>query len=247
MQSINLTINAGQRVAICGRTGSGKSTLIALLLRLLDPKTGTVSIGTDDISSFFPEAVRGRVNSLPQEPWFLPGGHGSVRSNLDPLNEASDAQIHAALEKVGLTEQVDSMGGIDAEMRGSHLSAGQRQLFCLARAMLMQRSKILLVDEATSRYASAHPPHALFQIYRRKILRLHHSVDVRTEELMMSLLQTEFQGWTVIAIVHRLEHIGNFDRVVVLEQGRIVESDGPTTLLADEGSALARLFRKGRA
>lgn len=221
VQKIDLIIDAGQRVAICGRTGSGKSTLVALLLRLLDPKSGVVLIGHDDISSFSPETVRGRINSLPQDPWFLPGGHETVRSNLDPLSEATESQIQVALEKVGLTEQIRRMGGHDAEMRGSQLSAGQRQLFCLARAMLMRRSKILLLDEATS------------------------SVDVPTEEVMMSLLRTEFQGWTIIAIVHRLQSIQDFDRVVVLDQGRVVECESPTVLLADEGSAFAKLYRNG--
>ncbi|TVY15492.1 ABC transporter FUM19 [Lachnellula arida] len=221
VQKINLTIDAGQRVAICGRTGSGKSTIVALLLRLLDPKSGAVFVGHDDISSFSPDTVRGHINSLPQDPWFLPGGHDTVRSNLDPLGESTESQIQVALEKVGLTEQIRTMGGLDAEMRGSHLSAGQRQLFCLARAMLMRRNKILLLDEATS------------------------SVDVPTEKLMMSLLRTEFQGWTIIAIVHRLQSIQDFDRVVVLDQGRVVECESPTVLLADDDSAFAKLYRNG--
>ncbi|KAK6607376.1 ABC multidrug transporter [Botrytis cinerea] len=202
VQKIDLIIDAGQRVAICGRTGSGKSTLVALLLRLLDPNPRAHQL-----------AATGPVVSA--------GGHETVRSNLDPLSEATESQIQVALEKVGLTEQIRRMGGHDAEMRGSQLSAGQRQLFCLARAMLMRRSKILLLDEATS------------------------SVDVPTEEVMMSLLRTEFQGWTIIAIVHRLQSIQDFDRVVVLDQGRVVECESPTVLLADEGSAFAKLYRNG--
>ncbi|GAM87020.1 hypothetical protein ANO11243_050410 [Dothideomycetidae sp. 11243] len=222
LKDINLKIRPGERVAICGRTGSGKSTLAALVVRLLDTRVGSVSVGEHTVSQFPPDTIRGRINSLPQDAWFLPGDAATVRANLDPLHEATDEQIQLALEKTGLSEQVDSMGGLDSVMRGSQLSVGQRQLMCLARAMVMKRKRILLLDEATS------------------------SVDIHTEEKMMELLRTEFRGWTVVAIVHRLKSVVDFDRVVVLDAGRIIENDSPQQLLADESSAFAKLFRHTR-
>lgn len=123
----------------------------------MDPHKGCILIGDQDISRYSREAIRRRLVTIPQEPWFLPGGCGTLRDNLDPLRElADDKDLHDVLEKVGLGQQVQAMGGLDAEMdqEGGILSSGQKQLFCLARAMLMQRSKILILDEATSRYVS---------------------------------------------------------------------------------------------
>lgn len=221
LQNFNLAIGAGERVAICGRTGSGKSTVISLILRLLDPKSGVINIGRDSITSVDPEVVRSRINSLPQDPWFHPGSSGTVRSNLDPLNQASESDIQAALFKTGLTEQIHAMGGLSAEMRGSQLSAGQKQLFCLARSMLVRKSRILLVDEATS------------------------SVDTNAEELIMSLIRTEFNNCTILAVVHRMNSILDFDRVVILDQGRMLECGSPRKLLQNDNSAFARLYRHG--
>lgn len=238
LRDVNLVIPAGQRFAICGRTGSGKSTLISLLLRLLDAKQGSVIIGNEDISLYSREAVRGRLNALPQEAWFLPKGYGTVRLNLDPLEEATDVEIQNALSKVGLREHVESIGGLDAEIAMDKFSHGQRQLFCLARAMIMRRCRILLLDEATSRFVSS--------LKRKEIKKLtFSSVDEKTEDLMMSLLRTEFRGWTIISVAHRLKSIWDFDKVVVMDQGRVVECESPRNLLAYPTSAFARLSSSG--
>ncbi|KAK4863967.1 hypothetical protein LT330_010322 [Penicillium expansum] len=223
LSGINLLIPAGQRLAICGRSGSGKSTLISLILRLMDPDKGSILIGNKDISCYSREGIRSRLVTIPQEPWFLPGGCGTVRNNLDPLDETADEKhIYDVLEKVGLEQQVKAMGGLDAEMdqEGGTLSSGQKQLFCLARAMLMRRSKLLILDEATS------------------------SVDHKTESRILSLLRTEFHGWTIVYVAHRLKFIQDFDRVAVMDRGIVVEFDTPSTLLADPTSTLSCLYEK---
>ena len=203
LENINFTIEPGQKVAVCGRSGSGKSTLIALLLRLYPPSQGRIEIDGIDTGQLNLNMLRESLVALPQDPMFLAG---SVRYNLDPLGKATDAELLAALDKTHLSTIIAEKGGLDADLDTDWLSAGQRQLFCLARA-LTRKSRVLLLDEATS------------------------SLDRETEALVDTLIASEFTKWTLIVVAHRLRTVAAFDKVLVLQEGRAVEYDSPQALL----------------
>lgn len=147
LNGITLSIKAGDHVAICGRTGSGKTSLILSLLKMLEIVEGSISIDGVDISTLSNAQVRSHINVVSQDAFILPG---SIRFNVDPLNHASDEDITQALRHVRLWSIVDEQGGIDKDIDLSSWSAGQKQLLCFARAMV-KRSRILILDEAMSR------------------------------------------------------------------------------------------------
>ncbi|KAJ5038620.1 uncharacterized protein L3040_006301 [Drepanopeziza brunnea f. sp. 'multigermtubi'] len=206
LNEISFNVLPGQKICICGRTGSGKSTLVSTLLRLLEVSEGMIVVDGVDISTLRPEAVRKSINVIPQTPYFLPG---SVHLNLPSLAQDEDAVI-TALQKVGLWDLISARGGLEADISKIGLSHGQQQLFCLAAAML-KKSKIVLIDEATS------------------------GVDSETERRMDDLIREEFRGCVVISISHRLAAVMDFDQVVVLHQGRCVEIGEPKVLLEKRG------------
>ncbi|GKT92102.1 ABC multidrug transporter [Colletotrichum tofieldiae] len=214
LSGINLSIKPGEKVAICGRTGSGKSTLLALLLRLHDPSTGVIEVDGVDISTMPINQLRESLVALPQDPLFLPG---TVRQNLDPFDSRDDAAIWSALEKTGLKNLFEDKGGLESDLNTDWLSAGQKQLFCMARAILRD-SRVLLLDEATS------------------------SLDQATEKVVQDLIRSEFQGWTVVVIAHRLKAVADFDKVVTLQDGQVVEFDRPKTLL-EKGGVFASMWK----
>ncbi|EPS37133.1 hypothetical protein H072_9271 [Dactylellina haptotyla CBS 200.50] len=223
LRNINLNIKAGKKVGICGRSGSGKSSLVATLLRLLEVKNGAISIDGVNITGIPINTLRGRLNVLSQEPFFLPG---TVRENLafakvstQDTNKLGDEDLLTVLTKVGLEEKVLSwQGGLDADFdpEGS-LSHGERQLFCLARAML-KPSNIVILDEFTS------------------------SVDIETDNKMQQILRQHFSGKTILTVAHRLSTIIDYDQVIVLDKGSIIETGKPSDLLLQAGSAFKTLY-----
>jgi ATP-binding cassette, subfamily C (CFTR/MRP), member 1 len=188
---------------------SGKSTLVSVLLRLVDPSSGNVTIGGIDISTISPEVVRSKVICLPQDPLLLPG---TFEWNLDSEGLSTSAQMQFALEEVQLWDLVADRGGLKVEFQPDSLSSGERQLLAMARAILRNRHargrSVLILDEATS------------------------NLDSNAEALIQDVVQREFKGQTIISIAHKLETLRDYDIVVELEKGK-VSRFGPAEMIID--------------
>ncbi|KAI1029090.1 hypothetical protein LB504_012951 [Fusarium proliferatum] len=229
LQGIDVSIRAGERIALCGRTGSGKSSFILLLLALLEPvqkdnSEYMLSIDGVPLSSINPQILRERIITVPQDPVFLPIG-STVMENLDPLGVATPEQCREVLQATCLWDMVESQGGLCSILSESSLSQGQRQVFNIARAVLKRKtsgSSVLLLDEFTS------------------------SVDADTERDMLAMIEREFAGCTIVMVAHRLHIVSEFcDRVLVLDRGRIVEDGNPRTLARVDESWFASLLAAG--
>ncbi|KAG6028095.1 hypothetical protein E4U19_001674 [Claviceps sp. Clav32 group G5] len=214
LDGIDLNIRSGEKIALCGRTGSGKSSLLLTILGMLELEAGSITIDGHNISKIPREELRKRLNTLPQEPFFL---QGSVRENADPLQLSTDERIIKTLSTVRLWEILESRGGLDAPLSEDELSHGQRQLFCLARA-ITRPGNIVIVDEATS------------------------SVDSETDELMQRVIHEELKDRTLIAVAHKLHTVVDYDRIVLIDKGKIVECGNPQVLLQNSTSAFYKLY-----
>jgi ATP-binding cassette subfamily C (CFTR/MRP) protein 1 len=221
LRGISLRIMPREKVGIVGRTGAGKSSFVLALFRLVEAAGGRILIDGVDISQIGLDDLRSRLAIIPQDPVLFAG---TLRSNVDPFGQYSDADMWDAFRSVHLQAFVQSQA-LQLEMPvaegGENLSVGQRQLVCLARALL-RKTKILVMDEATA------------------------AVDFETDALIQQTIRTEFKDRTVLTIAHRINTIIDYDKVLVLDKGRLVEFDRPSTLLANPDSAFAGLARSSQ-
>ncbi|GJN38645.1 hypothetical protein PR202_gb27707 [Eleusine coracana subsp. coracana] len=216
LKGITCTFAAGNKIGVVGRTGSGKSTLISSLFRLVDPAGGRILIDKLDICSVGLKDLRTKLSIIPQEPTLF---RGTVRNNLDPLGLHSDQEIWEALEKCQLKTAISSTPALlDTVVSddGDNWSVGQRQLFCLGR-VLLRGNKILVLDEATA------------------------SIDSATDAILQKVIRQQFASCTVITIAHRVPTVTDSDRVMVLSYGKLLEYETPAKLLEDKQSAFAKL------
>uniref|UniRef100_A0A4W5RGT7 ATP-binding cassette, sub-family C (CFTR/MRP), member 8 n=1 Tax=Hucho hucho TaxID=62062 RepID=A0A4W5RGT7_9TELE len=218
LKQVNAHISPGQKVGICGRTGSGKSSFSLAFFRMVDMFQGRIIIDDIDIAKLPLQTLRSRFSIILQDPILF---SGTIRFNLDPEMKATDDMLWEALEIAQLKPVVKTLpGGLDAMVTegGENFSQGQRQLFCLARAFV-RKSSILIMDEATA------------------------SIDMATESILQKVVMTAFADRTVVTIAHRVHTILNADLVIVMKRGIILEYDRPQALLEKEDSVFASFVK----
>ncbi|EMS57302.1 ABC transporter C family member 10 [Triticum urartu] len=219
LHGITCKFQGRDKIGIVGRTGSGKTTLIGALFRLVEPAEGEIIIDSVNISKIGLHDLRSRLGIIPQDPTLF---QGTVRYNLDPLGQFSDQQIWEVLDKCQLLEAVrEKEQGLDSLVAedGSNWSMGQRQLFCLGRTLL-KRCRILVLDEATA------------------------SIDNATDAVLQKTIQSEFKHCTVITVAHHIPTVMGCDMVLAISDGKVVEYDKPMKLMETEGSLFRELVNE---
>ncbi|KAI8640841.1 P-loop containing nucleoside triphosphate hydrolase protein [Parasitella parasitica] len=236
LKGISFSVKPQEKIGVVGRTGSGKSTLALSFFRFVEASQGSIVIDNIDIKDLGTEDLRSNLTIIPQDPTLF---SGSLRSNMDSFDQFSDEEIFTALRRVHLlptegestTDTIlseSTVDGVNANLfkdlstnvteGGKNFSQGQRQLLCLARALL-KRSRLVLMDEATA------------------------SVDFETDKAIQKTITTEFADSTILCIAHRLHTVIEYDRILVLDQGQILEFDNPLTLITNPKSSFYKMCR----
>lgn len=219
VKKFNLEVKPAEKVGLVGRTGAGKSSITLSLFRLFEAADGQIIIDQVNIATINLKVLRSKISIIPQEPILFTG---TIRQNLDPTERCSDEQIWRSVELSHLSAFLRSLpDGLETQVSegGSNFSVGQKQLFCLARALL-RKSKILVLDEATA------------------------AVDLDTDNLIQQTIRREFKQSTILTIAHRLETIQDYDRVVVMENGSLAEEGPPAELVKKPNSKFHSLAKE---
>jgi ABC-type multidrug transport system fused ATPase/permease subunit len=221
LNGVSIDAKPAQKIGIVGRTGSGKSSLVLVVFRMVQAD-GNVTIDSSDISKMSLPALRGSLGIIPQDCWMF---SGTIRNNLDVGGAFTDDQLWDVLRLVQLEDQVKEFeNGLEHTVneKGENMSMGTRQLLCLAR-VLLKKPKLIFMDEATA------------------------SVDVKTDMLVQETIRTSFPESTIITIAHRLNTVIDFDRIAVMDAGKLVEFGHPHDLLANEDGYFTKLVHNSGA
>ena len=219
LKNINFKISAGEKVGIVGRTGSGKSSIILAICRIIEGLEGNILIDNVDITTVNLDTLRQNITVVSQDPFIL---EGSVKENIDPTNKISDDEIEYIMNEFCIvTEIKDKKKRLNFQIKenGANISIGQKQLICFARAML-KKTKILILDEATS------------------------SLDVQTEKIINRNMDKHFKDCTIIMIAHHIQVVKKCKRIFVIDNGEIVEDDTYDNLLKNEKSKFYELYKE---
>ena len=219
LKNINFCLKSGEHLGVVGRTGSGKSTISLCLFRILEAFSGKIYIDGVDISKVGLQKLRESITIIPQDSTLM---DGTLRYNIDPIKAYSDKEIIHVMQKIGFDYILNqNKEGLDQKIseNGSNLSIGEKQLICITRAIL-RKSKIIVLDEATA------------------------SIDYKTEEIIQKALNELLSNSTMISIAHRIKTVINADKILVLENGEIIEFDTPENLLKNKKSYFYDFYSK---
>ena len=217
LKNISININPREKVGVAGRTGAGKSSLVSALFRMPEPG-GNIYIDDLALDELNVQSTRPVISVITQNPTLF---SGPLRINLDPFSRFNDTEIWSVLEQVQMKSKIQELPGelyYELSESGNNFGVGERQLLCLARSLL-NKNKIIVMDEATA------------------------NVDFSTDRRIQETIRSKFQDCTVITIAHRLNTIIDYDKVLVMDKGTVVEFDKPNVLLQDKHGVLTELFR----